>query len=111
MTPTGELTLTQEAVNTPLGLDPSAELVADATTLAQGSYLVMFTDGLTELHMADGELLGDEELGKKHITTLIRTHHSAAAAGAARRREPSAAMISAKLTALLDSMQGGDGQG
>ena len=64
----------------------------------------MFTDGLTELHMAEGELLGEEALGR-HISTLIRAHHGAAAGGA--EREPSANVIATKLTALLDSLQEG----
>jgi phosphoserine phosphatase RsbU/P len=96
----GTLCETQSASNLPLGLDPDATLVSETTTLAKGSYLVMFTDGLSELHIADGELLGEEVLGQ-HVSKLIKDHHAATPEG------PAAQAISAKLTALLASLQEG----
>lgn len=99
VSPAGELSLTQEAANLPLGLDPVAEHVVESTRLPQNSFLVMFTDGLTELHLADGELLGDEALGV-HLAALVK--QSAANAGGI-----SAADLSGKLTSLLDSLQSG----
>ncbi|HEY4330687.1 MAG TPA: PP2C family protein-serine/threonine phosphatase, partial [Phycisphaerae bacterium] len=96
----GELVETQSASNLPLGLDPSAELIGETTTLPQGSYLLMFTDGLSELHMAEGEMLGEDALGV-HISRLIKEHHATSTG------EGGAGVISSKLTALLDSMQEG----
>jgi len=95
----GILEETQNSANLPLGLDPSAELVADTTTLEQGSYLIMFTDGLSELNTAGGELLGEDALGQ-HITKLIQDQHAANPA-------TKAADIAAALTTLLDSLQEG----
>ncbi len=99
VTTEGMMEETQNSMNLPLGLDKSAELVCDTTTLEQGSYLVMFTDGLSELHMAGGEMLGEEALGV-HIARLIKDQHRAGTT-------TNAADIAAKLTALLDSLQEG----
>ena len=74
-------------------------MMADKTTLEQGSYLVMFTDGLSELHMEGGVLLGEEALGG-HLSRLIQEQHRAGGAG-------NAGDIAGKLTALLDSLQEG----
>ncbi len=101
VTPGGTFEETQNSENVPLGLDPTVELIAQSTTLDQGSYLVMFTDGLSELSLADGELLGEEALAK-HIVDLIKSQHATPASG-----DTSAAQVAAKLTALLDSMQCG----
>lgn len=99
VTTDGALKETLNSANLPLGLDPDAQLVSDATDLQQGSYLVMFTDGLSELHMAGGELMGEDALGG-HIARIIKEEHLANAA-------TKAADISSKLTALLDSLQEG----
>jgi serine phosphatase RsbU (regulator of sigma subunit) len=79
----------------PLGLDGEAELVSQTTSLEKGTFLVMFTDGLTELTLENGELLGDEALGE-HVGQLVRSTPACTSAEGSR-----------KLTALLDSLQTG----
>lgn len=101
VTPDGKFEETQNSQNVPLGLEPAVDLIADTTSLEQGSYLVMFTDGLSELSMEDGELLGEDALAK-HIAEIIRKQHDAAGASST-----SAAQVAAQLTSLLDSMQTG----
>ncbi len=72
VTPRGEVTLTLAEANMPLGLDGDAELVSQTTSLEKGTFLFLFTDGLTELTLENGELLGDEALGEQ-IGQLIRS--------------------------------------
>jgi sigma-B regulation protein RsbU (phosphoserine phosphatase) len=98
VTPTGERSITLSEANMPLGLDAEAELVSETTTLEPGTFLVMFTDGLTELPVEGGELLGDEALAER-LTGIVTT------CGASGATE-----VSAKLTALLDSLQVGMSQ-
>jgi len=107
VSPAGEITQTQSAANLPLGLDADAAPHAETTTLHPGEYLVLFTDGLTELSVGEGELLGDDLLAQ-HISDLIKTHH--AGADAALTTDSAAAFLAAKLTALLDSLQVGMAQ-
>ncbi len=96
ITAKGEISLTQQSANLPLGLDATTELIGDATTLPQGSYLMLYTDGLSELHIANGELLGEDALAE-HIAGIVKTQAS----------PPMAGDLSANLTALLDSLQEG----
>jgi sigma-B regulation protein RsbU (phosphoserine phosphatase) len=93
--PDGGLRKTQHSANLPLGIDPRADLITDTATLDPGSFLVLFTDGLSELHLEGGDLLGEPALAS-HLSRLVRTHPSAPAAA-----------IAADLTALLDSLQEG----
>ena len=93
--PSGTFVETQNSANVPLGLDPDVELVGDETMLEKGSYLVMFTDGLSELQLADGSLMGEEALAG-HIAGLVKQEGGG-----------TAAELAAKLTGLLDSMQCG----
>lgn len=104
VTTDGSFEETQNSQNVPLGLDPMVELISDTTTLDKGSYLVMFTDGLSELALSDGELLGEEALAR-HIADLIKNHHASADPAIAAAAD--AAQISVKLTTLLDSLQSG----
>jgi serine phosphatase RsbU (regulator of sigma subunit)/pSer/pThr/pTyr-binding forkhead associated (FHA) protein len=96
LTPAGELTFTQSAQNLPLGLDERAPFVSDKASFPKNDYLVLYTDGLSELPLADGQILGEETLGQ-HVATIIRE-----GAGAL-----PAADLSGKLTTLLDSLQSG----
>jgi serine phosphatase RsbU (regulator of sigma subunit) len=100
VSPGGEFALTQQGVNMPLGLDGKAELLTETTRLANGSYLVMFTDGLTELYLEDGSQLGEDALAA-HIARLVREHQASGASSG------NAADLSGKLTGLLDSLQSG----
>jgi phosphoserine phosphatase RsbU/P len=95
LTPGAPLKLTQSEANMPLGLDPDAPLASQTTTLDPGTFLVMFTDGLTELPLENGELLGEDALAD-HITKILQAIPGACSND-----------ISVKLTALLDSLQEG----
>jgi serine phosphatase RsbU (regulator of sigma subunit)/pSer/pThr/pTyr-binding forkhead associated (FHA) protein len=95
LSPAGDVQATQQAANMPLGLDPAAELLSEHGALPPGSYLVLYTDGLSELALADGTLLGEEALAQ-HLAALVK----AAAT-------PTSTDLSAKLTSLLDSLQDG----
>lgn len=103
VSPTGEVTQTQMAANLPLGIDPEAEPHAETTTMNKGEYLVLFTDGLTELSVGEGQLLGDEALAE-HVARLIQAHHAEGGTG------DSAAILAEKLSSLLDSLQVGMAQ-
>ena len=107
VSPTGEITQTQSAANLPLGLDPDVAPHSETTTMHKGEYLVLFTDGLTELSVGEGELLGDDPLAQ-HISDLIKTHH--AGADGASATDCAALPLSTKLTVLLDSLQVGMAQ-
>jgi phosphoserine phosphatase RsbU/P len=98
VTPTGERSLTLVEANMPLGLDAEAELMSETTTLEPGTFLVMFTDGLTELPVEGGGLLGDDLLGER-LTGIVTECGSSGATE-----------VSGKLTALLDSLQVGMSQ-
>ena len=96
VTPAGGVSRTQHSANMPLGLEAQVTWTSSNTTLAQDSYLVLFTDGLSELRIADGELLGERALGEQ-VAGLIKGHAHAPASG----------VVSEQLTALLDSIQEG----
>ena len=99
ITPLGDVRHTQSEANMPLGLDPAIDPQPDTTTLEPGSYLVMFTDGLSELHLADGEQLGEDALAG-HLARLVKEH-------SADGKSAASTDIATKLTALLDSLQTG----
>jgi serine phosphatase RsbU (regulator of sigma subunit) len=82
----------------PLGLDPSTEPYADKTSLEPQTTLVMYSDGLTELPLANDKLLGDDALGE-HLSTLIKSNPAA----------PTTA-VAKQLSTLLDSLQHGMAQ-
>jgi hypothetical protein len=110
--PSGDITLTQNSTNLPLGLDPGAELVGETTTLPANAYLILFTDGLSELPIANGELLGEEALAS-HIAGIVKNVPAAvqsdgpAAVPVSPLAAPSSSDISTRLTTLLDSLQEG----
>ncbi|HUO09200.1 MAG TPA: SpoIIE family protein phosphatase [Phycisphaerae bacterium] len=98
VTPSGTVELTQSAANMPLGIDPNAVLQSETTTLEAGTFFVIFTDGLTELPLEGGNLLGEEELATQ-VTRLITESPNC-----------SCLDVSGRLTALLDSLQFGMSQ-
>jgi hypothetical protein len=98
VTPSGELSITQTECNMPLGLDASNELISDSTSLEPETTLIMYTDGLTELPLKDGHLLGEDALGQ-HLQSLIKSHPSARTTDVAKQ-----------LSTLLDSLQHGMAQ-
>ncbi len=98
VTPTGTLELSQHSENMPLGLDPGIPLVSHATTLDPGAFFVIFTDGLTELPLDGGTLLGEDPLAD-HIVRLIKESQNCTCND-----------LSTKLTTLLDSLQFGMSQ-
>jgi hypothetical protein len=98
VTPSGELSITQTECNMPLGLDPAAEPYADKTSLESGTTLMMYSDGLTELPLANDQLLGEDKLGE-HLTALLKTNPAAPSVEVAKQ-----------LSTLLDSLQHGMAQ-
>jgi pSer/pThr/pTyr-binding forkhead associated (FHA) protein len=98
VSPAGMMELTQSEANMPLGLDADAALDGESTTLEPGTFLVMFTDGLTELPLEGQRLLGEDALAE-HVVRLIKETPGSACAD-----------VSAKLTTLLDSLQWGMSQ-
>jgi phosphoserine phosphatase RsbU/P len=98
VTPAGTLQLTQAEANMPLGLDPNAPLIAQSTTLPPNTFFITFTDGLTELPLEGGNLLGEEPLAQ-HITRLIQQSPTC-----------TCDQLSTNLTTLLDSLQFGMSQ-
>jgi sigma-B regulation protein RsbU (phosphoserine phosphatase) len=98
VTPAGTLELSQHSENMPLGLDPNIPLLSHTTTLDPNTFFAIFTDGLTELPLEGGELLGEDPLAE-HITRLIKDSQNC-----------SCNDLSTKLTTLLDSLQFGMSQ-
>jgi pSer/pThr/pTyr-binding forkhead associated (FHA) protein len=98
VTPSGELSITQTECNMPLGLDASNELISDMTTLEPSTMLMLYSDGLTELPLKGGNLLGEDALGQ-HLQSLIKSNPTAATNDVARQ-----------LSTLLDSLQHGMAQ-
>jgi hypothetical protein len=98
VTTSGELSITQTECNMPLGLDASNELIADTTTLEPETTLIMYSDGLTELPLQDGKLLGEDALGR-HLQSLIKSNPKAPTGDLAKL-----------LSSLLDSLQHGMAQ-
>jgi serine phosphatase RsbU (regulator of sigma subunit) len=94
--PDGEVSLTQQGANLPLGLDPECNLIAETTKLPNDSYLILFTDGLSELPVANGELLGEDALAAD-IASIVKSSPPPA----------TSVDISNRLTQLLDSLQEG----
>ena len=75
--------------------------MSETTTLEPGTFLVMFTDGLTELPVEGGGLLGEDLLSER-LAGIVMEAGASGGGGA-----PD---VSAKLTALLDSLQVGMSQ-
>jgi len=96
ISPQGDLALTQQEANLPLGLDPVGELAAEKSALAAGSYLTFFTDGLSELPLEDGKLLGEDALAG-HLAQLVKDAPA----------PPSSDALAGALTKLLDGLQCG----
>jgi len=94
----GGLELTQAEANMPLGLDAETELVGESTTLDRGTFLVLYTDGLTELPLEGEKLLGEEALGQ-HVSGLVSGTPGCGCGDVAKR-----------LSGLLDSLQAGMAQ-
>ncbi len=98
VTPAGALELSQHSENMPLGLDPTVPHVSRTTTLDPGTFFIMFTDGLTELPLEGGDLLGEDPLAD-HITRIIKESANCTCNN-----------LSTQLTTLLDSLQFGMSQ-
>jgi serine phosphatase RsbU (regulator of sigma subunit) len=97
--PDGTMKLTQAERNTVLGIDAEEAYVSETVELARGAYLVLYTDGLSELNVGEGNLLGEDRLAAD-VAALVR--EGAGAGGAL-----SSADLSARLTAHLDRLQEG----
>jgi len=93
LTADGTVQELQKEANCPLGLDTKPPL-AEQGQLTPGQVLALYSDGLTELPMENGEMMGDEAL-TEHLRTLCK-----ASAGR------SAAELAQGLTTILDQVQG-----
>ena len=91
----GALRLLQEAENPALGI-ALTPMISRRGRLEPGDVLAMYTDGLTELHNAHQEMLGQDRLGEE----LARI--------CAARPPPRVAAIAEGLTAVLDAFRGGE---
>ncbi len=94
----GEVSLTLAEADMPLGLDPEGQLLSEKATLEPETFLMMYTDGLTELPLEGGALLGEEALST-NLARLVTTTPNFAAAD-----------VCKKMNALLDSLQSGMSQ-
>ena len=74
--PHGRCEFLAEPRNPVLGIRDGLEYRAGAVTLAAGSALLLYTDGVTEAARTSGELFGEERL----LTVLGRSHDAGAAA-------------------------------
>src|SRR6267142_6413211 len=89
----GEVRMLQCAENFPMGVQNDV-LACQIESIQPGEMLVMFTDGLSDLTDAEGQRLGNEAF-KDRLKELYKSHHV-----------ESAANLGAKLTEILDSLEG-----
>lgn len=73
--PSGEKEYIEEALHYPLGIQPF-EVDVYAGMLPEGSTLAIFTDGLTEIPLLDGHLLGVNGVGKNIGEVLTNNPHA-----------------------------------
>ena len=83
----------QFAENFPMGVQNDV-LSVQNDSMKNGEMLVMFTDGLSDLTDADGQRLGTEAF-KERMKGLYQSYHALPATA-----------IGAKLSELLDSLEG-----
>jgi phosphoserine phosphatase RsbU/P len=89
----GEVRMLQCAENFPMGVQNDL-LTCQNESIQPGEMLVMFTDGLIDLADANGQRLGSEAF-KERVKELYQAHHT-----------ESATNLGAKLTEILDSLEG-----
>jgi serine phosphatase RsbU (regulator of sigma subunit)/pSer/pThr/pTyr-binding forkhead associated (FHA) protein len=89
----GEVRMLQCAENFPMGVQNDV-LACQIESIQPGEMLVMFTDGLSDLTDAEGQRLGNEAF-KDRLKQLYKSHHA-----------ESATNLGAKLTEILDSLEG-----
>ncbi len=92
---TGRLTSLQSAENPALGIAP-ASMASQRAHLGPGDVLAMYTDGLSELTNAAGEMLGVERLGEELAAICVASGRRGVAA------------IGASLNERLDAFREGE---